>query len=195
MECPPSLCFHASAWGPQHPFTGWAQLGHPAQQTGFYNLDFIQESWPFPRGGLFCPDINYWTRTKKDAVEPSSCSSWSTCLALLGTGEGGYPPLLITPHVLRAPPFPGETTGALKDQVASPRKMPEPAILRPLLATAHSYLEPTPWYSLPQTRSRDRPQRKAGSRVRPVCESGGAQRPLYPSLPAEEGLGGPASGL
>ena len=61
MECPPSLCFHASAWGPQHPFTGWAQLGHPAQQTGFYNLDFTQESWPFPRGGLFYPDINYWT--------------------------------------------------------------------------------------------------------------------------------------
>lgn len=110
--------------------------------------------------------------------------------ALLGTGAGGCPPLPIAPHVLRTSPFPGETTRALKDHMASPRKMPEPAILRPLLATAHSDLEPTPGTPCPKPRSRDRPQRKMGKGVRPVCAAGGAQRPLSPSLPSCTGRPG-----
>lgn len=66
------------------------------------------------------------------------------CLAPLGRREGVSPPLLRAPQVIKIFPFTGEKTEALKDKVASSRKVPQPAILRSLLFTAHTYLKLTP---------------------------------------------------
>lgn len=48
------------------------------------------------------------------------------CLAPAGWRGGGRPLLPIAPCALKTSPFTGEKTEALKDKVASPRKVPEP---------------------------------------------------------------------